>query len=669
MSSLKRARLWWQRTTGEDETPLDGDTPAWVVSMLVHVGVLLALAAVVIRPDRPPACPITILQTPADPTEEPLDEVFVPPEELIVAPDEQVAGARSADGVEVAQSLAPLVAETSEAPVEVVELFADSDILIDVPEEDLVPQGLLTDSIVIRGDSAVGVTGASGAVDRLTMEIKASLDQRPTLVVWVFDQSVSLAAQRKEIAGRLDRVFEELGVNGDSGNRPDLTNMIVAYGKQVTPVVLKPTRDCGEVVKAIESIPVDESGEEKTFTALATAATAAKGARVSPAHRNVMIVAFTDEVGNDELEKLRNGRYLVDELVAFCRTQAMRIYVVGVPAPFGRKQVQVRFVEFDREKYAADEQFPVVDQGPETLYPEVVRIHSSAAEDEPMDSGFGPYSLSRACAETGGIYFCAHANRKTGGRVAETAPMASQLRYFFDGDVMRAYRPDYLPTAKVEQLIAANRAKRALVEAARSSAIGPMDRPRTTFPREDDATLAGLLSDAQKAAAVLAPKIDALYAVLLTGQGDRDKLGADAKRWQAGYDLAMGRVLAAKIRTDAYNIMLAQAKSGMKFQNPKNDTWELVHSDTVADVGSQTEKLAGQARTYLERVVNDHPGTPWALLAQAELRTPLGYAWRESHTGVEARKNREGGGGMGLPRDDDIRKLARPKPKRPLTNL
>ncbi|NBX30592.1 hypothetical protein EBR04_09175 [bacterium] len=196
-----------------------------------------------------------------------------------------------------------------------------------------------------------------------------------------------------------------------------------------------------------------------------------------------------------------------------------------------------------------------------------------------------------------------------------------------------------------------------------------MDRPRTTFPREDDATLAGLLSDAQKAAAVLAPKIDALYAVLLTGQGDRDKLGADAKRWQAGYDLAMGRVLAAKIRTDAYNIMLAQAKSGMKFQNPKNDTWELVHSDTVADVGSQTEKLAGQARTYLERVVNDHPGTPWALLAQAELRTPLGYAWRESHTGVEARKNREGGGGMGLPRDDDIRKLARPKPKRPLTNL
>ena len=59
MSALDHARLWWQRTTGEDETPLDGDTPAWVVSMLVHVCLLLALAAVAIRPDKPPPAPIT----------------------------------------------------------------------------------------------------------------------------------------------------------------------------------------------------------------------------------------------------------------------------------------------------------------------------------------------------------------------------------------------------------------------------------------------------------------------------------------------------------------------------------------------------------------------------------------------------------------------------------
>ncbi|MFM7107894.1 MAG: vWA domain-containing protein [Planctomycetaceae bacterium] len=656
MTSLEQARLWWQRTTGEDETPLDGDTPAWAASMVVHVAVLLGLAAIVVPPERRSTPPITIVQSQPDPVE----DVLLPPEEMVVATPDDASGAQSSESVAAADSLAPLLSDTSVVPVEVAELL-DSDVHIDAPEDVVVPEGLkLSDSIAIRGTVAVGTSGASGAVDRLTAEIKASLDQRPTLICWVFDQSVSLAAQRKEIASRLERVFDELGTNGSTAHRPDLTNMVYAYGKKVTPVVIKPTRECAEVVEAIRSIPVDESGVEMTFTALAESAKAAKVARISPLQRNVMIVAFTDEVGNDE--------QYADQVAAFCRTQAMRVYVVGVPAPFGRRQVEVRFVEYD-PKYAADDQYPVVDQGPETLYPELVRVHAGKKSDEPMDSGFGPYSLSKVCAETGGIYFCVHSNRKVGGRVTETAPMASRLRHFFDGDVMRAYRPDYLPTAKVDQLIAANRAKKALVDAAKSSEVSPLTSPRMTFPREDDGKLAGLLSEAQKAAAVLAPKIDALYGILATGQGDRDKLGSREKRWQAGYDLAMGRVLAAKIRNDAYNIMLAQAKTGMKFKDPKNDTWNLVPSDTVSNVGSQTEKLAAQARTYLERVVKNHPDTPWAMLANEELKVPIGYEWRESYTGVNAPKN-DGGGGGGNQSDDKKRmNLAPLKPKRPLKNL
>ena len=659
MSSFDQARLWWQRTTGEDDTPLDGDTPAWAVSMIVHVAVLLGLAAIVVPPERPAAPPITILQTQPDPVEL-VEEVLLPPEELVIAPPDDSAGANSVGGVDAAESLAPLVSDTSVVPVEVPDVV-DSDVTVDAFEDVVIPEGLaFSDSVAVRGTVAVGTTGASGAVDRLTAEIKASLDQRPTLVCWVFDQSVSLSAQRKEIAARLDRVFDELDADGSGGRRPDLTNIVFAYGKQVTPVVIKPTRECAEVVKAIQSIPVDESGVEMTFTALAEAAKAAKAGRANAQHRNVMIVAFTDEVGNDE--------QLADQVTAFCRTQAMRVYVVGVPAPFGRRQVEVRFVEFD-PKYATDDQFPVVDQGPETLHPEVIRIRSGQEIDAPIDSGFGPYSLSKVCAETGGIYFCVHANRKTGGRVSETAPMASRLRYFFEDEVMRAYKPDYLPAAKVEQLIAANRAKKALVDAARSSEVSPLAAPRMNFPREDDGQLAGLLADAQKAAAVLAPKLDALYGTLATGQGDRDKLGSNEKRWQAGYDLAMGRVLAAKIRNDAYNIMLAQAKTGMRFKDPKNDTWDLVHSDTVSNVGSQTEKLATQARTYLQRVVKDHAGTPWATLAAEELAIPLGYEWRESFTGVNARKN-DGGGGGGNQSDDRRRmNLAPPKPVRPLKNL
>jgi hypothetical protein len=128
-------------------------------------------------------------------------------------------------------------------------------------------------------------------------------------------------------------------------------------------------------------------------------------------------------------------------------------------------------------------------------------------------------------------------------------------------------------------------------------------------------------------------------------------------------------VLAIKVRTDSYNIMLAQAKAGMKFKDPKNDTWKLTPDDDISEVGSQTEKLAKQARGFLKRAVDEHPGTPWAQMAAAELRNPLGYRWEESHTGVNAARKEGGGGGGNNPGDDTRRKIAPPKPKRPLKNL
>ena len=660
MNAHDQARRWWRGTSDIDGGPFVVDAPAWVASMVVHVAVLLALALLMVPSERPPATPITILRSPADPAE-PDEDPFTPPEEVVVAPPEERAGALGAAGAAVARSMAPLVTDVPQVPVEPPEVFDAGDVDVEPFADRILPQGLeFTDSVTIRGDVAVGTTGARGAVDRLTAEIRAALEQRPTLVAWVFDQSVSLAAQRREIAARLDRVFAELGTEGPVEKRPDLLNTVFAYGERVTPVVLTPTRAGSAVVKAIESIPVDESGVEMTFTALNAAAKAAKVARGGPSERNVMIVCFTDEVGNDE--------QFADQVATFCRAQGMRIYVVGVPAPFGRRQVQVRFVEFD-PRYAAGDQFPVVDQGPETLYPEMVRIGAGAVADEPMDSGFGPYSLSKVCAETGGIYFRVHADRDITARVTRTSPMASRLSYFFDDRVMRAYRPDYLPAATIDQALKANRAKQALVTAASATAVGGLDEPRTVFPREDDGKLANLLGQAQRAAAVLAPRIDALLATLEAGQVDRAKIGPGERRWQAGYDLALGRVLAAKVRTDAYNTLLAQAKSGMRFKDPKSDTWRLVRSDVVENAGSQIEKLAGQARAALERVVKEHPGTPWALIAQEELRTPLGYEWREEFTGVNVRKTEPAGGGNALPGDDRMRNVARPKPPRPLKNL
>ena len=647
---------WWQSYTGEDDSPFDGDTPAWLISLLIHVVVLLSLALVALREPTRSAPAITIVQP-----QEAVEEVLETPRDMTVADEEESMAGTPGDetGRDVAEALAPALAEQSVVPVEAT---PDMGTEITLEPLDAIPTAAtLDESFVVRGAVGAGTTGATGAVDRLTGEIAASLDRRPTVVCWVFDQSVSLAGQRKEIASRLERVFDELGVNRSAAHRPDLKNIVVAYGKAVT-LVRKATDDAAEVVKAIESIPVDDSGIEMTFTAIRSAAQEASVFRRAP-RRNVMIIAFTDEVGNDQNE--------ADKTAAFCRTLGIPVYVVGVPAPFGTKDVRFKFVEFDA-KYDQDVQWAVVEQGPETLYPEVVHVRSKDLADEAIDSGFGPYSLSKLCAATGGIYFSVHANRGAKGRVGreDTAAMSSQLRYFFDPDVMRDYQPDYQSAAAIDKMLAGNRAKKTLVEAARSVEVSPMESPTMTFPRKDDASLAMLLGEAQKAAARVQPRIDALAELLKSGLADRDAV--KEKRWQAGYDLSYGRVLALKARTDIYNTMLAQAKAGMKFKDPKNDTWVLEESTDVSKAGSQAEKTSQQAMMLLNRVVEQHPGTPWALLAAEELKRPLGYAWVERHTGVNEPKKGGGGGGGGEPGarpDDKKRMLAAPKPKRPLKNL
>jgi hypothetical protein len=128
--------------------------------------------------------------------------------------------------------------------------------------------------------------------------------------------------------------------------------------------------------------------------------------------------------------------------------------------------------------------------------------------------------------------------------------------------------------------------------------------------------------------------------------------------------------MAVKVRTEGYNAMLAQAKRGMRFEDEKNNTWVLEPSDEIT-FGSQAEKMAERAREYLERVVEQHVGTPWALLAQKELAIPIGWQWKEEYTDLSPPRERSGGnaGTPSPPSDDRARMLPPPKPTRPPPRL
>ncbi|HEY1064888.1 MAG TPA: vWA domain-containing protein, partial [Pirellulales bacterium] len=411
-----------------------------------------------------------------------------------------------------------------------------------------------------------------------------------------------------------------------------LLSAAVCYGSGMQELQ-GPTDDVAALKKAVEGIQNDPSGEERTFSAVMGAGQKYLNFKTEQ-RRNVMIVVVTDEVGSDS-----NTPQLVDQSIGFARRYQLPVYVLGVPAPFGRKEVPFRFVNDDPAFEETEYMIPV-EQGPESRAPEAVALAfwgDNPEEGALIDSGFGCYQLTRLCYETGGLYFAIHPNRNRaararGGRM-ETPANSTVLYHFWDPAVMLPYTPQYMTDAEYQKFVFANKARAALVSTSTLASTGVMENPATKFPKFDEGTLATALSEAQRQAAKLAPKLDVLYESIKVGAVDRPKL--EEPRWQAGFDLAMGRIMASVVRTKGYNLMLAEAKSGKPFKDPKNNTWELSHSDKVT-TSSSLAKMAEDATTMLKRVVEEHPGTPWAFLAAKELETPMGWEWTETYTAPPA---------------------------------
>jgi hypothetical protein len=200
-------------------------------------------------------------------------------------------------------------------------------------------------------------------------------------------------------------------------------------------------------------------------------------------------------------------------------------------------------------------------------------------------------------------------------------------RASLDPQVLRQYAPDYVSEEEYRQILAANKACQAVHEAAKLPHAEVLANANTSFAKTDEASFKRALDAAQRDAAKFEPKILAIHDVLKQGENDRNKL--TRPRWQAAYDLAMGRVLAARVRTEGYNAMIARLKTGGNFTQPGSSTWVLQESDTTG-AGSIYEKMLQQSHMYLNRVVKDHPGTPWAVLAQRELQIKSGWQLTEN---------------------------------------
>lgn len=571
------------------------EVPAWAISLGVHVLVLMGLWSItrLSLPDQQ-----TIITIAMDEDEEAFKFDSVTQTDQIGSDSDMNINSPSQLSSE----------QFNQDPQKKQEQQLEEDLLqLNEPVNDPLTQP--AESELVQVVSTTGASehagGTEGAIDRLAFEITGSLRERKTLAIWLFDASLSLKERRDLIADRFVNVYDQVGKLNPGADRA-LKTAVASFGERTQIITPEPIDDVKSVVDAIRNIPPDTSGKEHVFSAVKLVSNKWLSYRTKQ-KRNVMIIIVTDERGDDY--------QMVEEVAADLARYGIRVYCVGNASIFGREKGYHEWTYPDGYK----QELPL-DQGPESVKAERLDLpfwggRNDHREYERLSAGYGPYALTRLCAETGGVFF-----------------VADQSSRRFDPDVMRDYQPDYRPIRDYQKDLQGNMAKASLVMACEQSQKASFRPLQLRFRADDDNVLRTQIATAQRPAEVFDYGLRETLTLLTQGEKDREKI--KEPRWRASYDLAMGRVLAMHVRAFGYNKVLAEMRTDPKpFKKKENNSWRLEPSRDIAG-GPEVKKYAKQATLYLTRVIDDHPGTPWATLAERELGQPLGWQWVEETVNI-----------------------------------
>ena len=574
-----------------------GTAPAWVISLGVHLVALMMLGTVVYYPPSE-LMQMALTTEMIDLDDQPVIMDNVQVDSVGTNSDVPLTGASLSAATEKGDNPQTEVEEKVEEQLSPVKVTLTDDVQV-APQDDLVAKVNKVGSA-----STENTGGTQGAIDRLTFELMSSLKERKTLVVWMFDASLSLQARREMIADRFENVYRQLDALDGAASK-HLKTAVATFGEKTQILTPEPVDGIQELMPLVRKIKNDVSGKELVFSAVVQVGKKFQ-MYAANANRKMIMIIVTDEKGDDAAQYL-------EESITLLRRGGTRCFVVGNASPFGREKGHVTWTFSEKEGGGTEE--VEVDQGPESVFPDGLRLPFfgvNGSDLDRMSSGYGPYALTRLCAETGGVYLIAEEGN--GKR--------------YDPYVMRNYQPDYRPIRVVDQDIKKNKAKYALVDAAMKTIVDAIPMPQLAFPANNDNELREGITEAQKPLAIADAKVSAMLAILEAGEKDRDKI--TEQRWKAAYDLALGRALAIRARTLGYNTILAEMKINPKaFAKKGNNQWTLKPAKEVNAI-PEIKKKAAKAATYLNRVIDQHPDTPWAELAERELSEPMGWEWTES---------------------------------------
>ena len=427
----------------------DLEVPSYMVSLTVHalLLVLLGLAShrvhqVVQREFRSQVLDSAL--SASESTFQDLDQSAAPPSMIPAAGS---FAPNLAMTITSAPSVASVSPETAD-PTQVARAVSPELARLDVrrASEIVLPTAtMMGQAVSIKGNGAEYVGGVEGAVDRIAVEILRRLEQGRTLVIWAFDASGSLQAERQRLSKHIETVYTHIAQLDENHLSVDkgLLTLVIAFGQDRKAMTTKPTAELSEILEAIGEVPTDETGIESTFTTVAEILR--RWGRYKDSAGQVyhpMIIVVTDEAGNDENR--------LEEAIELAQRSKVPVYVLGSQSPFGRAKGLMDYVDPKTKCLYHDLE---VDQGPESTKIEQIRLPFwyNGPQYDLLEAGFGPYGLSRLCSATGGIYFVTRFNARRMG---------------FDPARMKEYKPDWVRRDQYEAAIARSPLRQAVINAA-----------------------------------------------------------------------------------------------------------------------------------------------------------------------------------------------------------
>ena len=604
------------------------DAPAWVVSALIHVGILGGLAAVattsgevvrqlanldsalVTRTGEDEPTPIY-----AEPTDAPRDQAIGETSADKSSPSMEYNASGGTAGALVLRSTGRAMGERTALPT-VGTVAAPSNLsrISMTPTRDLSNGGL------IGGEVTNGVGNVGDALDQIAREILRHLTQHRLTVVWMFDESESMRDDQKAIKNKFDTVVNQLRINapeegppepgkpaGIKKNGPPLTHAIVGFGEKVHYELEKPTADINLIGKAIDRLRIDTTGKENTMAAIAEVI--GHYDNLITADRRVLIVLATDESGDDG--------DLVEEARQAALKNKVPIYVIGRQSLFGTDHLTIAYTD----PVTKDIYWVGIKRGPETADVEALQYDGLHRRWDETPAGFAPYELARVAKDTGGIYFLLPSEEELRIHHREKAYSIAALK-------------EYVPDYESRQAYADRRNKSELRKTLREVIAVTNDFPY----RHRYSVLAGeMSSQVGQELPIVTERLNALIAIEKRLRGiEKLRDREPEKRWQAAYDLMLAQVVAYQIKAYEYraNLLEMADKDPQPAQQPTPELtvlWSLDHSHEAKAPKDKTEKVYAEALRLCNLVIARHPRTPWADLAQDEIDRGFSIKRTEYH--------------------------------------